>query len=291
MSPLARRLPGAHGLMLNLLEWSREGTPLLLLHGFGHSARVWDPIVPALARRYRVLALDARGHGDSDHDPEFRYDHAAVTRDLEAVLEALGVDRLVLVGHSLGGYAAIRFAARHAEALEKLVLVDAGPELSGASRAGRAERPERPDPSFESAQQYAALLGRLHPRAPARHLESLARHWLREREDGRLVPKLDPAFIRPKSARDPENRRTFDRARWAREETARLWNGLHAVRCPVLVVRGEHSPMLSADTVEKMLADGLRDGRAVTIPEAGHAVPVDAPGPLADALAEFLLVA
>lgn len=281
----ARRVPGAHGLSLNLLDWGGAGTPVLLLHGFGHSARVWDPVAPALTGRYRVLALDARGHGDSDHDPEFRYSHAAVARDVETVVAGLGLERLVLVGHSMGGYAAIHFAARQPQALEKLVLVDAGPELSGASRARHGERP---DPSFESPDRYAAALARMHPGAPAAHLGSLARHWLRRREDGRFVPRLDPAFLRPRSARDPENRRRFDRVRWAEEETARLWQALASVRCPTLVIRGARSNVLSADTVERMLREALREGRALTL-ESGHAVPVEAPHALCTALAGFLL--
>ena len=289
MNPTERRIAGAHGLTLNLLEWSRDGRPLLLLHGFGHSARVWDPVAPVLASRYRVLALDARGHGDSDHDPEFRYSHSAVTRDVEAVVDELGIERFALVGHSMGGYASIRYAARHPDKIMKLVLIDAGPELSAASRAGRGERREPPDASFASASDYATVLARMHPHSPAAHLEHLARHWLREREDGRLVPKLDPAFIRPKSASDPENRRSFDRARWAREEAERLRSGLREISCPTLVVRGERSRMLSADTVEQMVSDGLRDGRSLTIEGAGHAVPVDAPQALADAVAGFLL--
>ena len=105
---------------------------------------------------------------------------------------------------------------------------------------------------------------------------------------GRLVPKLDPAFLRPRTPRDPENRRGFDRARWAREETERLWRYLAAIPCPTLVVRGEKSVILSAETSARMVGEVLPDGREVVVPGAGHAVMLDAPAAFRAALGEFL---
>ena len=65
MQPHSRRVPGKNGVELHLLEWSTEGVPLLLLHGFGTQAHIWDDFAPAVAPYYRTLALDHRGHGDS----------------------------------------------------------------------------------------------------------------------------------------------------------------------------------------------------------------------------------
>jgi esterase len=286
--PVIRRVPGAHGLSLGLVEWSRTGTPLLLLHGFGHSARIWDPVVPDLAPRYRTLALDARGHGDSDRDPEFRYNHAAVARDIESVVDHLGLERLVLVGHSMGGYASIRYAARHPQRVLRLVLVDAGPDLSTRSRSARVAARAGVDRSFASPEAYAATLARIHPRAEAATLARLARHWLRRRDDGRYEPRLDPAFLRPPSAADPDNRRRFDRAAWARRESARLWDDLARIPCPTLVVRGGRSALLSEATQRRMVEEVLSDGRGACLATAGHAVMLDDPEGLRAALRAFL---
>jgi pimeloyl-ACP methyl ester carboxylesterase len=289
VQPLSRRIPGADDLTLHLLDWGGDGPARVFLHGFGMSARVWDPFAQALAPHFRVLALDARGHGDSDHDPRFRYSHAAVTRDLECAVEALGLERLGLVGHSMGGYASIRYAARHPERVERLVLVDAGPDLRLEAPRPKRRASRTPSKSgFESPSAYAAALGVVYPRAQADTLRALAPHWLRRRPDGRYEPKMDPAFLRPKSARDPEERRAFDRQAWAREESERLWRYLARVTCPVLVVRGEDSQVLSAGTAARMVDEVLRDGRAVEIPGAGHAVMLDAPEALVDALLAFL---
>ena len=103
MEPVSKHVTGAHGNDLHLVEWSQEGVLLLLLHGFGNDAHIWDDFAPAVAPYYRTVALDHRGHGDSAWDPELRYEHEAMVEDVERVCDALGIDRLVLVGHSLGG--------------------------------------------------------------------------------------------------------------------------------------------------------------------------------------------
>jgi pimeloyl-ACP methyl ester carboxylesterase len=287
--PRSLALRGAHDLALHLLEWSAEGPALLLAHGFGHSCRVWDPFVEALTPHYRVLALDARGHGDSAHDPEYRYHHAALAADLEAVLDGLGLPRATLVAHSMSGYAAIRLAAKRPARVERLVLVDAGAQLSG--RASRHEG-ERPEPRYASPEDYAEALAASHPHTPRNTLVRLARHWLRDDGAGHLVPRLDPAFFRPRQhAGAPAHKRGFDRARWAREETARLWRYLAAVECPTLLVRGALSPLLSAETAARMVHEVMRDAREVVVEGAGHAVMLDRPEAFRDALAPFLLPA
>ena len=103
MEPSSLRIPGSHGIEIHGLEWSTDGVPMLLLHGFGNEAHIWDDFAPAVAPHYAVLATEHRGHGDSDWAPDGRYDHESMLADVEAVLDARGVDRFVLIGHSLGG--------------------------------------------------------------------------------------------------------------------------------------------------------------------------------------------
>jgi len=197
MTPRSLQLTGADGHALHLLSWSDAGVPLLLLHGFGNDAHVWDDFAPAVAPYYRTLALDQRGHGDSAHDPELRYDHDSMARDAIAALDALGIERVVLVGHSMGGRVSMRFARRHPERLAGLVIVDAGPELDarGVLRI-RLDAEANIDPSFGSVEEYERVLARAYPLARPEVVARLARHGLRPRADGRLVPKTDPAFAR-----------------------------------------------------------------------------------------------
>ncbi len=113
MEPTSLRLAVTDGLTLHALEWSREGVPMVLVHGFGNEAHLWDDFAPTVAGHYRVIALDLRGHGDSDWDPDGRYDYTNHVADLEAVTRELGFERMVLVGFSLGGRVAMLYAGLH----------------------------------------------------------------------------------------------------------------------------------------------------------------------------------
>ena len=129
MEPKSLRLIGSDDLELHLLEWSTEGTPMILIHGFGNEAHIWDDFAPTVSGHYRVLALDLRGHGESAWDPESRYDYENHIADLDAVVAALGIERMVLVAHSLGGRVSMLYAGIHPEKLAGLVIVDSAPEL------------------------------------------------------------------------------------------------------------------------------------------------------------------
>jgi len=287
MQPVSQRVPGADGLQLHMLEWSREGVPLLLVHGFGNDAHIWDDLAPLLAPHYRVLALDLRGHGDSAHDPALRYDYGDHVRDVEAVVSALGIARMVLIGHSLGGRSALLFAGAHAAQLAGLVVVDTGPEhdARGTSRI-RMEVAQRGagDGSFADAGEYERLLAHNYPAAPARVLARMARSELRAREDGRYIRKLDPRFaMQLAGAQDAAAQEARER-----ETSARLWAACRSANCPALVLRGAASDVLSADVAERM-AEELPQGRLAVVPRAAHSVMTDNPEGFNQAVAAFTL--
>jgi len=98
------------------------GDPLLILHGLFGSWDNWHPVARALSRRFRVYVPDLRNHGDSFHSPQFDYD--AMAGDIQNLLDAIAHDRAVLLGHSMGGKVALRFAALHPERVQRLIVVD-----------------------------------------------------------------------------------------------------------------------------------------------------------------------
>ena len=107
-------------------ETHGSGPALLLTHGFGESARMWDANVPALAERHRVIAWDIRGHGQSDAPEDSAlYTHDLALEDMERVLS--DTESAVLCGMSLGGYLSLAFRLRHPERVRALILVDTGP--------------------------------------------------------------------------------------------------------------------------------------------------------------------
>jgi len=283
MQPKSRTLPGADGLSLHVLEWSEKGVPFLMLHGFGNEAHVWDDLAPTLAPHYRVLALDQRGHGDSDADAEGRYDHESMARDVETVCAALGIERLVLCGHSMGGRVSMRFAGRNPERLAGLVIVDAGPELDERGVSRITTEAVRQEPVFDSRDQYAALLARNYPAARPGAIARMARHELRERADGRfeLKLRLDMKTLR-------ESRSAEEAERQSQEETARLWEILEKVPCPTLVVRGAASDVLSPETADRM-EEVLPSGELAVVAQAGHSVMIDNPDGFREVVTRFAL--
>ena len=285
MEPRSWRVPAFDGIELQVFSWSDTGVPLVMLHGFGNDAHVWDDFAPAVAPYYRTLAFDLRGHGDSSRDPELRYDHESMASDVITVTEALSLGRFVLVGHSMGGRVAMRVAGKHPERLAGLVIVDAGPELDarGVSRIRLDAVSEKPA-SFASASEYEAFLSRAYPLASPHVLARMAHFGLRRDADGRLRPKTDPAFFRAL-----EHESSEDAARRAAEETAALWEALARTPCPTLVVRGAASDVLSPEVADRMAEAVLPRGSLVVVPRAGHSVMVDNPEGFREAVTGFVL--
>jgi len=285
MQPRSRRLPGGDGLDIHVLEWSEAGTPLVLVHGFGNEAHIWDDFAPVVAPHYRTLAVDLRGHGDSDHDAERRYDYEHHVADLEAVTAALGVDRLVLVGHSFGGRTSTFFAARHPERMAGLVIVDVGPEHDprGTTRI-RMEVMGRGDGTFASPAEYERLLAHNFPAGSPDALRRMARHELRLRADGRFERKADPGFMAGRAGASEADVEANER-----DTAKRLWEALARIWCPTLVVRGAASDILSPEIADRMVDDVLAKGRLAVVPRAAHSVMTDNPAGFADAVATFVL--
>ena len=104
---------------------SGEGPPLILLHGFLYSTFMWEPVMAELAKHFRVIAVDLMGWGYSARDDGRDYNSGLYAQQLEQVMDSLGLERASLVGQSMGGGTAIRFAAEHSARIERIVLVDA----------------------------------------------------------------------------------------------------------------------------------------------------------------------
>ena len=167
--PLVQRPPVAGGLDLDVpgkdvrlraTRWPGEGVPVLLLHGLASSRRFWDLVVPGLAG-HRVVALDQRGHGDSER-PGGPYDGATVVADALTALDALGLSRVVVVGHSWGASTALRLAATAPERVLAVVAVDGGlgsARDAGTSRAEARERLTPPRTALPPAELRALVSG------------------------------------------------------------------------------------------------------------------------------------
>jgi pimeloyl-ACP methyl ester carboxylesterase len=254
VQPTSIGLTGSNGVKLHALEWSRDGVPMVFVHGFANDAHVWDDIAPVVAPHYRVIAFDLRGHGDSGRAPDGRYDIDTLCDDLECALEDLGIERFALVGHSLGGRVSMRYAGRHADRLAGLVLVDSAPEFDARGTTRIVFDTQKADRHFASIEEYELVLSHQYPVTPPSTLSRLARSWLRERPDGRYELKLDESFLDTKD-----------------------------------VVRGAASDIFAPDTAERMVDEVLHNGTLEIIAHAGHSVMLDNPEAFERALSRFAL--
>lgn len=252
-----------NGITLHYLDWGPPAAPpVVLLHGITGHARVWDHLAERLVPGRRVLALDQRGHGDSDPAPDDDYRVATMADDVAAFAGSLQLDRFALLGHSMGGRIAIQYAAAHAARLERLVIVDIGPDIALAGlqrvRDMMAQSPER----IESEEWAVDYIRRANPLQDLDLLRQRVRHGLKRRPDGELTWKYAKGLR--------------DMMRTGRRDEVDLWEPLPRIPCPTLVVRGAESDILSSEVAKKM-TERLPDGRLVEIPGAGHTVPADRP--------------
>ena len=263
-----------NGITLHYLDWGpAEAPPVVLLHGITGHARVWDHLAERLLPGRRVLALDQRGHGDSDPAPDDDYRVGAMADDVAAFAGSLRLDRFALVGHSMGGRIAIKYAADHSARLDRLVIIDIGPDINLAGlqrvRGMMANAPER----IESEEWAVEYIRRANPLQNVDMLRERVRHGLRRLPDGELTWKYAKGLR--------------DMMREGRRDAVDLWEPLPRIPCPTLIVRGAESDILAPEVAKKM-AERLPDGRVVEIEGAGHTVPADRPEEFVREIRAFL---
>jgi pimeloyl-ACP methyl ester carboxylesterase len=263
------------GLQLNYLDWGGPAQrPVVFVHGGGLTSRTWDFVCLALRCEFRCIALDLRGHGDSDwaNRPD-GYVLDAYARDIEALLAQAAVTDAVLVGMSLGGQAALLAAAASPSVLG-LVLVDVGPEPDRAAASEIIAGIRQPS-AFAELDDVVAYALRLNPRRRAEELRNSLLHNLRELRSGELTWKYDWRAFEAMTLEVINDR------------TASAWRAVAAVRCPVLIVRGGESAVFGADAADQ-LRRRLRDARVAVVEDAGHSVQGDNPAGLLRELEPFL---
>ncbi len=257
---------------LRLLEGG-EGPPVVLLHGRGHAATIWFPLLPILAARHRVLALDLPGFGSASAPPfaggtpeqALRY----FTDPIERVLHALQLPPFAIVGHSLGAMCAVELALRGALPISKLALIGAmglGPEMTFASRAFFKTGPER----------LARLLG---PALFARMLPAGSN------ENGRRVFELEYELLSVEGGR-PDPERAFNTFFGMSGPAWNLQPRLNDVRQRTLLLGGRFDAAFPAVTAIEA-ASALRDNE-MHIEAGGHSPHLENPEAILPLLSSFL---
>lgn len=260
------------GMRFHYLDWGGAGRlPIVFLHGGGQTAWTWDLVCLALRPDFRCVALDQRGHGDSEWSYAMEYGPDAHVGDIEAFVDHLGLERFVLVGMSMGCVNGLCYAIRHPERLAAFVAVDAGPavRIEGGQEIVAFREQTR---ELDSPDAYLDHALRFNPRRDRRLLQHSLLHNLRRLPDGKWTWKTD-------------QRRAFATAEFV-ERMQGLWPHLRTIRCPVLVVRGAQSNVFLDEHAERF-ARAVADGRWALVEGAGHTVQGDNPKGLVDALTAF----
>jgi len=261
-------------LRLHYLSWGpTEAPPVILLHGLRAYAQTWQALADTLAPHFRCYALDQRGRGLSDWAPAPSYCTEQYVADLEAFVEHLGLARLMLVGHSLGGANALEYARRNPGRLRALVIEDIGPgSSSSGDGAARIRREMRDTPAgfadWEAAREFWR---RARPGISTQALDSRLAHSMCER-GGEIAWRHDQQGIA-----------------WARLNlpSADLWPAVHALDCPTLFIRGGDSDFLPVSTLDSLLA-GNPLIRIRVIEGASHYVHDDQSEAFNHAVVDFL---
>lgn len=250
---------------------------MLLLHGTASHAHLWERFGPAFASDYHVIALDQRGHGDSDWPPDYRdgYLPNVWVDDIDAIVDELQLAPVTLIGVSAGGNTAMHFTAEHPEKVARLVIVEMGPQAAAAGVTRVIDSiPAREE--FESLDVAVNYLLRPGGRADPELGRSHALHAVRRREDGSFALKGDPAL----------RRKDWRRPLRTHEDN---WAAARRVARPTLVIRGSESKLLSPEVAERMARE-MPDCSLVTIEGAGHAVPLHRPAEFESTVRAWLLV-
>ena len=261
------------------LEWGdpRNRDVLVCVHGLTRSSRDFDELARALCGQFRVVCPDVAGRGDSDRlaDPML-YAVPQYVSDMVTLIARLDVEAVSWVGTSLGGLIGMALAAQSHSPLARLVLNDAGPVISRASLeriagyVGAKMQFEKLEDAEAHIRTISAPFG---PHSDAQW-RFLTETWLRRSDDGGWRAHYDPRIAEPFRATLPES-------------DMELWPVYDAIRCPTLVLRGEHSDLLSRKTAQEMRMRGPK-AKVVEIRGVGHAPTLMHPDQIA-LVHEFLL--
>lgn len=253
---------------LHYLDEGRGDPPVVLLHAFPLTARMWEPQIEALAPAHRVVAPDLRGFGASDVPAERgAYSVDAWADDVDALLAALGLERAVLVGLSMGGYVAFAFLRRRAGALAGLVLADT--RATADTDEIRSRREEQQELLAAAAGPLALADRLLEPLvAPAstrrQGVLATARALLAANRTEGVIGALEALKNRPDAS-----------------------DGLARITVPTTVVVGDQDQPSPPAVAEEMAA-AIPDARLVVVPDAGHLSNLENPAAFNQALEDLL---
>lgn len=249
----------ANGLRHHLIARGQPGSPVvMMIHGLAGQAHTFDGVANRLAAKFHVYCLDVRGRGESAWGPPDQYGFDTYVADLEAIRQALGLQQFSLVGTSMGGIISMQYAPKYPEQVTRVVMNDIGPEINpeGLQRilAYVGGAPQMFADMKAVVRYYKEHYAPMVEHMPDDIIADFARYNVRKSDSGVYVWKMDPA-IRASAAPPP---------------STEPWDAFKAIRCPVLLLRGGTSDILSESIAQRMI-DALPGTQYAEVPGVGHA--------------------
>ena len=270
------------GITINLAQWEGSGQAILCIHGITANCRCWETLADALTPDYRIIAMDLRGRGQSDK-PSAGYALEYHLKDINRLLDDLGLDRVVIMGHSLGAFIGLAFAAGYPERVERLILVDGGGDLSQEQMervfVGIKPALDRLGQVFPSEDAYLEKMKAAPYIQPwSAVTEAYYRYEIEAAESG-VRTNIDPAHIQEEAA----NIRKVDCAPY-----------YPRLKCKVLILRApngllsQDDILLPQDVIDRMVQE-IPDARRFDVEGLNHYGIVFQPhGARDEAIREFL---
>ena len=276
MSRPSSHIVHAQGIDLHYVDWGIPGgaddaPSLFLLHGDMRTSRSWDAVARHLLDRYRVIALDSRGHGDSDW-PDTGYTFAQRVDDLEAFADAVGMRNVVAVAHSTGGVVATLLSERRPDIFRCLALLEPMVVVTESFQRMVSKRAETPRRTWDSREDMYKYLKwhRMTGKWPDEVIRDVVDHESYELPDGRLDMKWATASMR-----------------WSEREGdyLDLKPALRTLGKPILFIMSDSR----ADQFRHLIpiAEQTPDFDLLTIPGSGHNMYMDQPAAVAEAISWF----
>lgn len=247
-----------------------------MLHGLSGCASRWNPLARFLAPQRHVLALDQRGHGDSQWADVDRYTTEDFVSDISGFIQALGIKKLTLMGHSMGGRNALAYTASHPEKVNRLVIEDVGPELSKTGLKRVLEMSSLKRTEYDSLEEVIDFLKLDDPLAQAELLAQEAESFIRKLPSGKLTWKhdrrMEEAMIKGRGI-----------------EPIDWWGLIATIICPTLILRGKESDILDSEVAGEMTRK-MPQAELVEIEGACHNLLLDNPEKFRQAVFRFLRI-
>ncbi|WP_281301418.1 MULTISPECIES: alpha/beta hydrolase [unclassified Iodidimonas] len=279
MWPL-RQFKNAQGLRIAYRDQPENiGKPAILcLHGLTRNSLDFSDLANHLRADFRVLAMDVRGRGQSDRDPDPQnYHPGRYVEDTLMLLDDAGLDEVILIGTSMGGLMSMIMGAQIKDRIKAIIINDIGPEIDpkGLDRIRGYVGASTPAKNWDEARaKMQAINGDALPGLDEAAWDRFTRNLCVETDTG-IIPDYDPAI-----ANAMQSGEAVPPDLWP------LWQGLDGI--PILILRGSHSDILAPEVMDKMCRS-QQNCRGVTIPDRGHAPLLDEPAALS-AIDEFLAV-